>query len=180
MSYPGAVALCTCSASVLVVGAALPFMSAGLPEAERIKLPLWAWVGGLVFFLTALVGLRRADPLANEIAGAVTISGLLLAGVSLQWILDVFARKPLRLHAVTLAKALLVAPWVPLLLDRIFVASSSPGVLLLWFANGFFWQTLFGDLERMFEKERVIVRRVESPLFSPPVNDPARGALPHP
>jgi hypothetical protein len=48
----------------------------------------------------------------------------------------------------------------------------APRFLVGWFANGFFWQTLVGDLERIGEKERAIVRRREPPL--PPL-PPLRG-----
>jgi len=163
MSYPGTVALCLCSSAVVLLRALAPFLSAVEPEPQPRSLPPWIWLPGMFSLVLSLIALRSSDATPNDIATAMLSAVLMLAGIWLKWSLDVLARKPPELHEATLAKALLLAPWLPLLLSRTFVASPAPRDALLWFANGFFWQTLVGDFERMFEKERVVTRRREPP-----------------
>ena len=163
MTYPGAIALLLCSVSVMVIGAILPLLTAEQREPVRRHLPLWVWGAGAVFFLTALVAFRRAPASALDDITVVFAPASMLLGLALKWFLDLLARKPYDLHAATPAKALLFAPWVPVLFANAFGSVSSPRSLLLWFANGFFWLTVVGDFERMLEPEHVIVRRREPP-----------------
>ena len=60
---------------------------------------------------------------------------------------------------------LLVAPLALAVFPNLFGARVTPTALLLWFLNGFFWHTVFSDIERLMTKERVIIRRREPPTL---------------
>ena len=169
MIYAGLACLALCALVVVALWTFLPFVTANGRESQRIAIPVWAAVAGVCLLFVALYGLRVREATSDQVARAVAVSSALLGGVFLKWLCDLFARKPASLHERTLVKALLVAPLVPLACGSVFAATSfSPRLMLLWFANGFFWQTVFGDLERMRERERVIIRRREPPLPATP------------
>lgn len=169
MIYAGFVCLALCALAVVALWTFLPFVTATAREAQRIAIPGWIGVAGLGLLFVAVYGLRGREATNDQVARAVAVSSALLGGVFLKWVFDLLARKPAALHERTLVKALLVAPLVPLVCGPVFAATAlSPRLVLLWFANGFFWQTVFGDLERMRERERVMIRRREPPLPAAP------------
>jgi hypothetical protein len=169
MTYPGLVCLALCSLAVVALWIFLPFITADGREHQQIKVPHWVGVVGFAVLLGAILALRERPAANDQVARAVMLSSALIGGIALKWAFDLFARKPHALHERTLIKALLVAPLVPLVWGAVFAASvATPRLALVWFANGFFWQTIFGDFERMRERERVIVRRREPPLPAAP------------
>jgi hypothetical protein len=167
MSYAGLVCLATCSLGAVMLGAILPFITAGPRESDRRQLPLWLMLTAFGWLTASILLLRERAVREPQLWQGMLATVILLAGIFSKWIIDIAARKPIALHERTLAKSLLVAPLAPLLWSTAFNSYPAPRFLLLWFVTGFFWQTVFGDLERLVEKERVIVRRREPPLPPP-------------
>jgi hypothetical protein len=162
MHYAGCASLLLCGTLVVLLWAALSFVTASERPAQRSHLPAWALGAGILAIAVAVLALRKFSPDANQVTEATLVAGTMIAGVFAKWTLEIAADKPRSLHEASLAASLLVAPLCALALgDRVFAAALRPGALLLWFANGFFWQTLFSDIVRMRTPLRVIVRRKE-------------------
>ena len=163
MSPAGLVCLAVCSLIVVLTAAALPYVTSSARESDHRSLPAWLAGTSLVLLFASAILLRQETSTDDRLLRAVIASAVLVGGVFFKWLLDLAARKPLALHERTFAIALLLAATGPLLWPAAFGTLLAPRFLLVWFANGFFWQTLVGDLERIGEKERVIVRRIEPP-----------------
>jgi hypothetical protein len=161
MSIPGLVCLAVCSLIVVLTAAALPYVTSDARESDHRSLPAWLAGMGLVLLLASTILLRQETATDDRLLRAVIASAVLVAGVFLKWLLDLAARKPLALHERSFGVALLLAALVPLLWPAAFGTVLAPRFLVVWFANGFFWQTLVGDLERIGEPERR-ARRVEN------------------
>ncbi|HET7534898.1 MAG TPA: hypothetical protein VFJ90_00490 [Candidatus Didemnitutus sp.] len=165
MNYSGAVALLVCSTGVVLSALALQFINTTLHENERIRLPSWLVVIALLFAGVAIYALRSFSFPDGRFVGTLALTAVMLAGVGFKWLCETVAQKKLVLHEAALARALLVAPLIVVCLgDSAFAPQIKLGAFLLWFLNGYFWHTLFSDIERITTRERVVIRRREPPI----------------
>lgn len=162
MNYAGRVSLLLCGTLLVMLWLALSFISAGQRPEQRGRMPVWALGAGLLAIVAAVYALRGFSPNPSQITDATLMAGAMMAGAFAKWTLEIAADKPRSLHEAPLAASLVIAPLCVLGLgERVFVAALRPAPLLLWFANGFFWFTLCGDVVRMRTPLRIIVRRKE-------------------
>jgi hypothetical protein len=175
MSYQGLVCLTLCSLIAVLLATILPWIEETPSQRKPGPQLPWLVVLATVALVSGVLGLRSRTEVvsADIVTRAVLLAGLTLAGAFAKWGIELFARKPSALHALTLARSLLLAPAAPLCATSIFTDRWTPSVALLWAANGFIMHTLVGDLERAREKERVIVRRIEPPYPGAPGAAPA-------
>ena len=165
MSYPACVALLICSLAVVSSAGFLPFLNSALRKEDRPKFPLWTVAlatTALVIAVMFMLGLPRSQ---LQVINALSLSSALLAGICLKWLMEIGARKKLTMHEGVLFRALLVAPIAAALLPSVFGVRPTPAGLSLWFLNGFFWQALFSDLQRVMTSEPIIIRRREPPTL---------------
>jgi hypothetical protein len=165
MSYPACLALLICSLVIVCCAGFLAFLNSALRKEQRPKFPTWTVALASVALITATVVLLEFRASQPQIVNSLALSAALLAGLSLKWLMETAARKKPTIHEGVLFRALLAAPIAVALFPTVFGSRPTPPGLLLWFLNGFFWLTLFGDLERLTTHEPVIIRRREPPTL---------------
>lgn len=165
MNHPACIALLICSLAILCIAGFLPFLNLELPKGKRPRFPLWTVILASLALLDALFTLPRLQPTPPQITDALGLTTAMLAGLCLKWMVETVAQMKFTLHEGVLFRALLVAPIAVALLPAIFGVRPTPGALSLWFLNGFFWHTLFSDLERLTTREPLIIRRREPPTL---------------
>ena len=165
MNHPACIALLICSLAILCIAGFLPFLHSELPKEKRPLFPLWTVALAAVALLDALLTLPRFRMTLPQITDALGLTTALLAGLCLKWMVETVAQKKFSLHEGVLFRALLVAPIVIALLPGVFGVRPTPMAVALWFLNGFFWHTLFSDIERLVASEPVVIRRREPPTL---------------
>lgn len=165
MSHPPCIALLICSLTIVVAASFLPFLNSGFRPRHRAGFPTWTVVLALIATAASLARLMRIQLNQNQIIDAIGLTVAMLAGLCLKWLLETVAQKKLTIHEGVFFRALLAAPLALALLPGAFGIPPSPAIVLLWFFNGFFWHTLFSDIERLFAKERAVIRRREPPTL---------------
>jgi hypothetical protein len=165
MRPPACIALLICSLAILCIAGFLPFLNLELNKEKRPRFPLWIVILASLAFLEALIVLARLQMSLPQITDALGLTTAMLAGLSLKWMVETVVQKKFSVHEDVLFRALLVAPVAIALLPGVFGVRPTPTVLFLWFLNGFFWHTLFSDLERLMTKEPILIRRREPPTL---------------
>jgi hypothetical protein len=162
MSYASQVSLLLCTFVVVLTACALPFVNSGQRQTQCSPIP-WGSVAVAALLLVLSTWWIRLHPASSdEIMHAVALTSALVGGVTLKWLLEILAHKPLMLHETSFMRSLIVAPLVVVLAgDRVFAINLAPRTLLLWMGAGFVCHTFVSDFVRMRTPERVIVRRVE-------------------
>jgi hypothetical protein len=165
MSFPAHLALLICSLAIVSIATFLPFLNSELLKRKRPKFPLWE-TALAVIVLTQSTWSMVHLPLAQfAVINGLWLTTALLSGLGLKWLMEAIARKQPVMQEAVLFRALLAAPLATALLPAIFGTRPTPGTLLLWFLNGFFWLTAFSDLDRLLTKDTVIIRRREPPTL---------------
>jgi len=165
MSYPGTVALLICSFGVVVVAITLPYVTAGLRESDRSGISLWSVLAGLALLCAAGLRLRGFNPPPAHVTTALLLNVALLCGIFMKWGLETIAQKKPTIHEGVLVWTLLAAPVSILAGGGIYGGGANARAILLWFLTGWFWHTLFSDVERLLTKEKILIRRREPPTL---------------
>jgi hypothetical protein len=161
----GAIAFLVCGCVVILLAGVLPFLWVGLRPNERGRLPWGAVILAAVFVLRGTSHLRLLDAGDSRVNVALLLTAAMIVGIFVKWIVEVVTVRPFALHETALIYSLLLAgATVVLFGPAVFSARLTAPMLLLWFANGFFWQTVCADVVRLRTRERAIVRRREPPL----------------
>jgi hypothetical protein len=165
MSHPACISLLICSLAIVCAAGFLPFLNSELRKEHRPKFPVWTVGLALVAFLSSVYFLSRLRLSQTPIIDALALTASMLAGLCLKWMMETMAQKKSSIHEGVLFRALLAAPLALAVVPGVFGVRPTPTSLLLYFLNGFFWHTLFSDIERLMTKERVIIRRREPPTL---------------
>jgi hypothetical protein len=165
MSFPAHLALLVCSLAIVAIAGFLPFLNSTLPKRSRPKFPSWEVAIALIMLGQSTWSMLRLPLAQLPVAQALWFSAALVAGLGLKWMMEAIARKKPVIQEAVLFRALLAAPLMAALCPGIFGGRLTSGALLLWCLNGFFWQTAFSDLDRLWTKDAVIIRRREPPTL---------------
>lgn len=165
MNHPTCIALLTCSLTVVCAAGLIPFLHSDLRKDKCPRFPVWTVVLAVITFSVSVNALSRLRLNQNQVLDSLPLIAALLGGLCLKWTMETVAQKRFSIHEDVLFRALLAAPLAVALLPKIFGSQLNATGLLLWGLNGFFWQTLFSDFERLLTRERVIIRRREPPTL---------------
>jgi hypothetical protein len=165
MSHPACIALLICSLTVVSTAGFLPFLNSGLGKEQRSGFPTWTLVLAGLALVFSLAKLGGRNPNQNQLFDAVALTAAMLGGICVKWMMETVAQRKFTIHEAVLFRTLLVAPLAVAIAPQVFGVRASPAALSLWFLNGFFWHTLFSVFDRLFTKERVIIRRREPPTL---------------
>lgn len=165
MNHPACIAMLICSLAVLCIAGFLPVLNSESPKGNRPGFPRWAVILAAALLVNALVVLPRLGLALTQIINALALTTALLAGLCLKWMVETVAQKKFALHEGVLFRALLAAPIAVAIAPNVFGVQPGAMTLPLWFLNGFFWHTLFSDIERLLTREPVIIRRREPPTL---------------
>jgi hypothetical protein len=114
----------------------------------------WLVVGVVMLLLGGGV-ITVLHPTRAEIEIAGGIFAFLIAGVLAKWLWDASLLTPFRLEGVKLMGALVITPLIALAAWNVLTQAKTLHTLLLCFSNGFFWQTIFSDLSKRGELQRL-------------------------
>lgn len=154
MSLNGWCSVLLNSVATTAIALVLPRISPGEKSPEEARIPPWIPGLGLGLIVLSLWRLFSADCSMETALHAIWLSALALAGTVLKWGLTILTSLGRSLHERSLLLALLFSPLGLIWGGRLFSESEQLALALFWFANGFVWQAVFDDGERLFSRQR--------------------------
>jgi hypothetical protein len=157
LSTPGVVEI-GLSGLVIVLARGFRMMQGAPPAANTQNTPIRGWlVIGIILILLCAGGVTTLRPTERELFVAFGIFITMLAGMFSKWLWDALLLPRFVLDDAPLMRALLVSPLVALGAWNTLTGAPELHVLLLAYSNGFFWQTVFSDMQR---KRRSVATKV--------------------